>query len=75
MRILRGLIWGLCLWSSMSCTAKPVVLPDSHQLKPGISCPGQTDRLEGCAPDPGYAQISKGYLRDILDRLKECPHP
>ena len=54
------------------CTSPPVVLPDSHVLKPGISCNRMTGALAECFQEQGAVQISKGYLREIMDRLEAC---
>ena len=59
-------------WNSTGCSATPVVLPDSHVLKPGISCNRMTGTLAECFQEQGAVQISKGYLREIMDRLEAC---
>lgn len=58
--------------SSMGCSERLVVLPDSHRLKPGIACSRMSTTLTDCAEDQAMVQISKGYLREIMDRLEAC---
>lgn len=68
--ILLGLAWS---WTG--CSVKPVVLPDSHVLRPGMQCQTSPEgQLTNCVPDPGSLVINKGYLREIMDRLEACPH-
>lgn len=73
MRPCSILILLTCLWSSTGCSSKPVVLPDSHVLKPGIQCGRLSNTLADCFEDQAYVQISKGYLREIMFILEQCP--
>jgi hypothetical protein len=59
---MRALSIAILLLSSVSCSTKPVVLPDSRILH----CQG-TDR----APCERYT-IDAGYLREIMIRLGDC---
>ncbi len=57
--------------SLSACTPKPpvsVVIPDSHELRPGVVCDGKGD----CTVDPNRVTIDLGYLRELIDLLDVC---
>ena len=87
MRTSRILTLPVLLCALVACTIKPkpaavIVLPSDRTLPPGITCapePGAVPQgvslvadSTRCYFDAGRVQISKGYLRDIMQDLEAC---
>lgn len=77
--ILTGLLVSLA--SLSGCTGKPVaklVIPDSRDLKPAVSCDWDYDRSgmptnpHNCVYDGFRVNIDTGFLREILETLDAC---
>ena len=77
---MRPFICGIfsCLvlnWTGCSPKPNVYVVPDSHDLKPGVICQNwpadEQAPLSGCRRDPDRVQITLGYLREIFSLLQE----
>ncbi len=75
------LVWLSLAGLLNACTAKPVtklVIPDSRDLKPAVSCEWDYDRNgmpmnpRNCVYDGFRVNIDTGYLREILETIDAC---